>query len=131
MSSHDYQNINGEPLDIARIEAAKPLKPKPSKPRTVRVRSGEQATLSRGWEVTGIDPASVAEAKAQADREGRHFDALTFIRNKARRKKMRPTPYELHVAAQQCADMARRQGWLDVRIEEVLARSVVQDAGLL
>ena len=58
------------------------------------------------------------------------FDGAAFLRH-AKRVRIRPTPYELQSAAQQCAEMAARSGWLDVRVEELLAAEVAQRPGLL
>jgi hypothetical protein len=94
----------------------------------------EGPTVSKGWQVEGFSPAHLAEAKRQHDLErdsqrGRNlrkgedalgpWDEAAYMRQ-AKPKKVRPKPYALASSAELCADMARKEGWLGVRVREMV-----------
>jgi hypothetical protein len=90
-----FLNLFGEA-----VNATPPSAPasKRRQPRTRRVERHDAATISRGFMVTGVAPEGCAK-----------------------RRPMRPAPYALREAAEQCAEMARRAGWRDVRVDELLS----------
>lgn len=113
-----YVNYLGQ--EIGLIAHPAPKKEKPQKGST-----------HNGWRVQGIPPGSLEEAKAHHARlcvEARTnprakmpppFDDAKWIMN-AKRRPVRSKPYEVQSAAQECARLAERAGWLGVNVVELV-----------
>jgi hypothetical protein len=108
-------------------------------------RKDPEAGESLGWVVAGFSPQRLADAQVAHDRLVRDledhnryaataagksagavrakvpqpWDRDVYMRKSAPTK-ARPKPYELREAAEQCADMLRRQGWVNVSVKEDL-----------
>lgn len=93
-----------------------------------RAKKEAAATFHKGWVVQGIPPgaqeaAAQAHAKvvAMAQRAGGRvpepFDPGHWLMN-ARAKAVRAKPYEVELAARECAELARKTGWLRVEVVE-------------
>lgn len=93
-----------------------------------------------GWRVVGHPPGAMESAKEAADKECAGWASLSKqeraekLRSRMREPKpwdeaawrkdtkpkpVRSKPYTIPAAADQCADLARKAGWLDVRIIEL------------
>lgn len=117
---------------------AKP-KPKPRGPASKRVDNVHDATRSAGFTVSGFSPEHLVKAEKQrgediafakawnaehkecAMRVPPPWDAELYIRT-ARPIRARSRPYEIESAADQCAEMLRKAGWLGVRVEQDMSR---------
>ncbi len=108
-----------------------------SAPKTQTVQHVQGATRSNGFSVVGYSPAQIAKARQQhADEIAAAqrlklvnpiveipgpFDLSAWMR-KTRPGKARSKPYEIEQAAEQCAELCTRVGWLEVRVQQHLAR---------
>lgn len=131
LSNRDLVNINGEPWRPS-FDAVN------AKPRPKRDAPTE---FHKGWRVDGVSPKSIKEAEesrpAEIDAAMRHNkrieDGLTvshrvkvprpwnleeFVAS-AKRTAVRSKPYEIRDSAEQCAELARRGGWMGVEIREI------------
>lgn len=103
------------------------------KPALKRTQDRDKASHSAGFLVSGYTPtlwAQLPDLYAAAikahekDETVKHPGTLDeFIlryTNKNKPKRVRSKPYELHDAAQICAELAEKAGWQRVRIDEVL-----------
>ncbi|BBL24410.1 MULTISPECIES: hypothetical protein [Comamonas] len=90
---------------------------------------GEVAAVHKGWRVTGVKPGLLEEARgahaslqASARKVGgqdiKDFDEMAWLRS-AKRSPVRSKPYTLNDAALQCAELATKAGWIDVRVQEI------------
>lgn len=113
----NFVTVNGDPWKPRQGPATAP---KPRKP--------EKTDFHKGWKVVGIPPG--AEAVAQKEhaarqlhkKEPKPFDRVQWLMN-ATAKPVRVKPYEVKEAAQQCADMALKAGWLRVEVRELVHKS--------
>lgn len=106
-----FVNCYGTPLHICNISRGQHFpaqKPKPN-------------SLHKGWKVQGIPPDALEKARHQhsmlmsANRDPKPFDEQEWLRN-ATRKPVRAKPYSIPDAAQACAELASRAGWLRVEV---------------
>lgn len=115
----NFVNINGEPLSVSLMGG---IKKKPSAPK-------EAKSYHNGWRVQGIPPGALEAAKKQyaADltlaqagkaKPPKAWDEEAWLMN-AKRKPVRPKPYEVPEAAQLCKQLAERDGWLRVEVVEM------------
>lgn len=132
MSVH-YVNLRGESVNPDLLAMKHKPAPKASTAlKTLDTRDG--ATLSMGFDVTGFSPAHLAEAKRkhEIDLEGQKDRKLlrgekllvawseeVYMRE-TKPKRVAPKPYALASSADQCADMARKAGWKNVAVREIL-----------
>lgn len=102
------------------------LPPASNVPRAVNRREGPDQ-YHKGWRVVGIPPGAVEAAEAEHNRlqalmqdwtKRKAFDRGNWIAN-AKKKPVRPKPYEIKEAADVCADLAKRAGWLSVELVEI------------
>lgn len=63
-----------------------------------------------------FEEAQANHQKAKGNSEP--FDANHWLMN-ARKKAIRSKPYEVKEAAEVCADLARKAGWLAVEVREI------------
>jgi hypothetical protein len=119
-----YANYKGEEIGLV-DHGGGAKRPKP-----------ELSPFHKGWRVTGLPPGSQEKAEQDhateiarvQDHNAAHpsnrirvpkpWDAEFWLRT-ARGIAVRSKPYELPEAAQQCAEMAEKAGWLRVRVEAV------------
>lgn len=108
MSSLSFVNINGDRVNVLAS----------AKTRANRVASDAEE-FHKGWRVVGIPPGALEEAeKAFEPADGRKFDRDNWLMN-AKQKPVRAKPYGVMAAAETCADMAKRAGWLRVTVQEM------------
>lgn len=83
----------------------------------------------KGWIVTGFPKGDIEEARrkhdeacARAEETGapmlKPFSEEMYCRTN-KPKKARPKPYEVRSAADACAELLRKSGWVSVRVEPV------------
>lgn len=105
-----FVTINGDPW---RPQASKP-QPK------ARPEPGSDGKFHKGWLVEGIPPGALEAAKAAALKLGNEpWVGDEVWLNAAKPKKVRSKPYSIPQAAQECAALAERAGWLRVRVREL------------
>lgn len=83
----------------------------------------------------GIPPGALEEARqaheaaqtTKAECKAKAWDAALWIANQ-RGKPVRAQPYQLESAATQCAELARKAGWLNVHVTEVSRRKSAEPA---
>lgn len=101
----------------------------------------EQKSFHKGFRVEGHPPGALEEAKKecesdlalfQRERELGRATGKTpkswdenYWRNNTKKRPVRAKPYEVPDAAQVCADLAKKAGWLDVVVVELKRK--VQD----
>ena len=117
--SLDYVNAYGEPLALgSRDSHCKPSRPK-----------AEAKVYHKGWRVVGHPPGAFEKAlgdwqrvqKMAEDSGGKPIADLTqedWLRV-TKKKPVRSKPYEIVCAADQCADLARKAGWTEVKVLEI------------
>lgn len=105
----NFVNINGDPW---RPQAPRPTQPTP--------KSETPDRWHKGWLVEGIPPGALDAAKAAALKagDGPWVGDEAWL-NAAKPKKVRTKPYSIPQAAQECAALAERAGWLRVRVREL------------
>lgn len=127
----NYVNAYGEPISIGSRQShiAKP-KPKADAP----------AEFHKGWRVQGHPPGAMEEARAESERLTRMWNEQTeqekaeairdggrppvawnehLWRTSTKKKPVRSKPYEIAESARQCAEMAKKGGWLDIEVTEL------------
>lgn len=78
----------------------------------------------KGFKVVGFSPARVSDAEREhvaaqaASAQPKPFDLESWMRTH-KPSAVRSQPYALKCAAEQCAELARRAGWLDVQINAI------------
>jgi len=128
-----YVNAKGEPINLeALAKKHQPIKAKSESMRRVDDRA--DAKVSYGFAVVGFSPehlrvAALEHAKALGNQQGREllpkekllgpWDENTYMRTN-KPKRVRSKPYEVASAADQCAEMVRKAGWKNVRVEEIM-----------
>lgn len=105
----EFRNIHGEVVKVP-SDLDKKVKA-PPKPK-----AAGSDVYHKGWLVTGHSPKQVAEYKAGL--KGEEFNLLVFARH-TKFKKLRTKPYESSDAANKCAEMAIKEGWLNVEVKPV------------
>lgn len=131
--SFQYVNANGEPLNIKALEG-KHAPMKATKETLKRVDSRSDAKVSDGFVVLGYQPEVWADievyyghavkANENAPEKNKHPGTLAEFTqrwmSKNKPKRARTKPYELESAADQCAELCRKAGWMHVRVEELM-----------
>lgn len=122
--------VNETSVSYPMSEAAKRRAPKVVAPGLKRVDRVDEATHSRGFFVSGYPPDVVASAKSAHENQQRLFGLgeaadpgpWSFDEWRAKNKptKARSKAYEIAGAAETCAAMLRKAGWLEVRVEQDL-----------
>lgn len=106
-----FVNCYGTPLHICKVSQSQHFpaqKPKPD-------------SYHKGWKVQGIPPGALEKARyrhsmlVSAGRESKPFSEADWLRN-ATRKPVRAKPYSIPDAAQACAELAAKAGWLQVEV---------------
>lgn len=132
--SIQYVNAAGQPVNIAELAQKHKPPPKAAASALKRTHERDKAKVSDGFVVTGYSQeqmqardADYLEAKARFDKgELRakapgtldEFTARWMSKNKP--KRARSKPYEIEQAADQCAELMRKAGWLYVRVDELM-----------
>lgn len=130
-----FVNINGKAISYHEMQktAAQQARPKFAK--------DAPAGFHKGFRVEGHSPDAIKKAKEFADTERAKWLAMTEEartrainkdgrkepkewneaewRGKTKKKPLRSKPYEIRQSALECADLARRSGWLDVDVIEL------------
>jgi hypothetical protein len=132
-----YVNHKGEPINPAAL-AHKYAKPKVMRDSPLK-RTDDRgvAKVSDGFLVTGFSPEQLEHARKSHETDielaNAHnaqnptkpvdvpppWDEDAYMR-KAKPKRLRSKPYAIASAADQCAELARKAGWKNVRVEEVM-----------
>lgn len=141
MSQPSYVSATGRPFDLAEAQAKATEQVKRSRAANAKARTGRDHDdfLGLGFVVEGLtremrDNArdarqraidGHADACALAASEHRAlpqkplpFDEEQWLHS-AKRVKVVARPYEIRVAAEQCRDLALKQGWLVVSVVEI------------
>lgn len=126
-----FVNLHGEEISEGRMQAAAALQ---TKRKAVIERP---AQFHKGFKVVGHPPLAMEQARQAAIKRWQDWRALNDEERKKRRaegekepkpwdetswrsttkpKAVRSKPYEVPEAAEQCAAMARKAGWLDVAV---------------
>ncbi len=114
--SLQFVNIHGEPVGT-------------SGPEIKRKRRDQPDSFHNGWRVVGIPPGELEAARDSHERVTRFaqtsggrmpkpWDEAHWLMN-ARKKAVRSKPYEVPAAAQSCAALAEKSGWLRVEVVEL------------
>lgn len=112
MSGLQFVNLRGEPVALHAEKA--------------KARAGRTPeAYHKGWVVVGHAPDQVADARRLYEEEAAAarakgidrppFDPVANMRA-VKTRPVRSKPYELHDAATQCAELARRTGWSSVTV---------------
>ena len=121
----------------------------PSFKAAQRVTREPPKSFHKGFSVVGFAPGVIASAEAQATdevrawaalpedskakqlAEGRRppkpFDRASWIA-KTKPQRVRNRPFEIPAAADECAELARRAGWEEVRVEALTKGDAAQAA---
>lgn len=123
--STEFVNIHGQPWKPSAEAITNHLRPRKETPEK----------FHKGWQVKGIPPGALEQAETEhgiarraaevAVRDGSpgarllpDWDADKWLRN-ARLKAVRSKPYSIPDAANVCADLAHKGGWLRVEVVEL------------
>lgn len=121
--SLQFVNVRGELLTEHRMqETAKQQR----RPRAIT----EKEPQHKGFAVSGYPPGALEAARADharvvamAEKAGgaapKPFDENEWRTNTKKRRVAKP--YVIRAAAAQCADLARKAGWLDVEVVELVS----------
>lgn len=111
----EYVNVNGDPINW-RSQALSAKKKAPAAP---------SAPKAMGFRVVGLRAGAIDDAREQHLRfakenpaKAKPWDEAAWLRN-AKRERISPRNYEIRGAAETLAEMAKRQGWTHVAVEEV------------
>lgn len=102
-----FVNIHGQPINVGTTTQKKESKP--------REDTGPQ---HKGWLVVGHSPTQIEEFKKTL-KPNEEFNLLIFAR-RVKFSKVRSKPYVTNEAAQICASMATKEGWVNVQVQPVL-----------
>jgi len=89
-----------------------------------------EASFHKGFRVEGHPPGAMEEAEKKCKEECAAYVTYpigkppvafneAYWRNNHKKRPVRAKPYELQDAANVCAELARKAGWLDVVVVEV------------
>lgn len=123
-----FVNVFGEAITDSRMAAMRAQGAEIERLRRA-ANKADPVSTHKGWRVTGVKPGLLQEAREAHERlqamarkaggaEIKDFDESAWRRN-AKRSAVRSKPYSLHEAAQQCAELATKGGWLDVQVLEI------------
>jgi hypothetical protein len=126
-------NVGGREVTASQLIATAPKrKPKPAAESLKRVDAREHAKESDGFAVLGYSPAHWAQRETDytaamlsfktggGKNPGTAEEFTTRWMQKNKPKRARTKPYEIESAADQCAELMRKAGWLHVRVEELM-----------
>lgn len=133
-----FVNHRGEPISLERLAAQK--RPMRSTSNAMkRTTDRGVAKASDGFAVAGYGPAQLEEAErehrsAHDEQAGRIARGQSLARGERvlqawnqetwmaghKPKRVRTKPYEIESAADLCADLARKAGWVRVTVEELM-----------
>ncbi|WP_287918479.1 hypothetical protein [Comamonas sp.] len=128
--SLSFVNLHGASITPAKMEAMRAAGAEAERAR--RAANKPTELTHKGWRVVGIPPGLLESAKAEhasvietARKAGlpgdKPFDEAEWLR-KQRRQAVRSKPYMLREAAAQCAELATKGGWLEVRVNELTSK---------
>lgn len=128
--SLSFVNLHGDPISQTKIAAMRAAGAEAERARRQAAKPTEKS--HKGWRVVGIPPglleaaqaehSAVAEKAREAGFAGdKPFNQAEWLR-KQRRQAVRSKPYILREAAVQCADLATKAGWIEVRIDELTSK---------
>ena len=72
----------------------------------------------KGFRVVGVLESALTKAEQEHKVNEKPFDANHWLMNASKRA-IRSKPYEILEAAQVCAELARKAGWLAVEVREI------------
>ncbi len=112
----EFVNYLGKPVNAF---ASTPPQKKPKAP---------PKAYHKGWRVVGLVAGSLEEAQKKHKAKQRHgeasgksiadFDAGAWL-STAKRKAVRSKPYGVRSAADTCAELATKAGWIGVQVLEI------------
>ena len=126
-----FVNIHGDAISEGRMQAAA------AQQARRKAVTEKPAEFHKGFKVVGHPPPALEQARTLAIKRWQDWHALNDEERKKRRaegekepkpwdepvwrsttkpKAVRSKPYEVPEAAEQCAAMARKAGWLDVAV---------------
>ena len=128
--SLSFVNLHGNPISQTKIAAMRAAGAEAERARRLAAKPAKKSHT--GWRVVGIPPglleaaqaehSAVAEKAREAGFAGdTPFNQDEWLR-KQRRQAVRSKPYILREAAVQCADLAAKAGWIEVRIDELTSK---------
>ena len=128
--SLSFVNLHGDPISQTKMDAMRTAGIEVERARRLAAKPTEKS--HKGWRVVGIPPGLLEAAQAEHTsiaekaREagfagGKPFDKDEWLR-KQRRQAVRSKPYILREAAAQCAELAIKGGWIEVRINELTSK---------
>lgn len=120
----DFVNCFGQPISAQSIRMQEEQAEAVAKSRQHKSRL--PATYHSGWKVVGVPPQALEQAqqdfeqaqKGKPDSAAKMFDRDSWL-NAARGRAISKRPYAVPAAAQECAELARKAGWLRVQVIEV------------
>jgi hypothetical protein len=129
-----FVNAAGQPVNINELAKKHKRPPKAAAEGLRRVETRSEAKRSDGFVVTGYSPEDWSDRAVTYDHELKRFqDAGLGAKNPGtldeftakwmqenKPKRARSKPYEVEAAADQCAEMMRKAGWLHVTVSELL-----------
>lgn len=84
----------------------------------------EKIKFHKGFRVVGLPPGSMDEARKKHEleqlgkKEPKPFSEQGWLMN-AHAKPVRSKPYEIKESADQCAELAEKNGWMRVQVVEL------------
>lgn len=141
MSEPSFVTASGRPFDLADAQRKAAEQAKRTRASNTKARTGRdhEDFLGLGFRVEGLTHAMLADARnarqkaiddhpaacalAEAENRALPQQPLPFDeeqwRHTAKRVKVAVRPYEIRSAAEQCRELALKQGWLLVSVVEV------------
>lgn len=120
MSGLQFVNINSAPVDTNR------------RVKLAKRETSAPAEFHKGYAVEGLPPGSLESAmKDHAEKRAADISSGTIASRirpewnfdawlaKAKGKRVRTKPYELHSAAVECKALAEKAGWLRVEVRSI------------
>lgn len=115
--SLNFVNIHGQPVSVAPVKRQAASK-------------AQAGDYHKGYRVVGFAPLRMASAQAEHERleeaaakASPHYKPQPWSADaymaRSKPSAVRSKPYELASAAEQCAEMARRSGWLRVEVRPI------------
>lgn len=128
--SLSFVNLHGEEITQTKMAAMRAAGVTAERARRLAAKPTEKS--HKGWRVTGIPPGKLEDAIASHERlrelavktGGKPIEPFSedaWLR-KQRRSAVRSKPYNLQAAAHQCAELATKGGWVDVRVTELASK---------
>lgn len=128
--SLSFVNLHGDRITQAKMDAMRAAGIEAERARRLAAKPTDKT--HKGWRVVGIPPGLLEAAQAEHEaiaekaREAgfagdKPFNKEEWLR-KQRRQAVRSKPYMLREAAAQCAELAAKSGWIEVRINELTSK---------